>query len=194
MICEVIILNPANKATIIRILLVPVFIFCFYLPQIFPGVPVSAAYIISAGVFFIACMTDFWDGWYARKHNLVSNFGKLMDPMADKLLYATVFILLCANGDLLPILTVIFIGRELVICCFRLIAAEQGIVIAAGIIGKAKTVVQFFTILLLLLNHPLSGILTIPAQILSWLSAVVSVWSCLDYILKNKAVLADVEK
>ena len=189
MICEVFILNPANKATLLRIALIPFFTLCFYLGDLFPGFPEPLAYYIALGIYLLACATDCWDGWYARKHNLISNFGKLMDPMADKLLNSTAFILLCAAGKLPALYTVIFIGREFVISAFRLIAAERGTVIAANFLGKLKTVMQFLTVSLLLVDIPLNGILQIPASIIALITCIVTVWSCIDYIYRNKNIL-----
>ena len=189
MICEVFTLNPANKATLIRIALIPVFILCFYLGKLFPGFPQPLAYYIALGIFIFACLTDLWDGWYARKHGLVSNFGKLMDPMADKLLTSTAFILLCAAGKLPALFAIVFIGREFVISAFRMIAVEQGNVIAAGILGKTKTVLQFVTVCILILDIPMNGALWVPASAVAMIACIFTVWSCIDYILKNKNVI-----
>lgn len=183
------ILNPANKATLVRIALIPVFVLCFYLNKLFPGLPQTTAYYIALGIYAVASATDLWDGWYARKHNIVSNFGKLMDPMADKLLNSTAFILLCAVGKLPAIFAIIFIGREFVISAFRLIAAERGTVIAAGFLGKVKTALQFLTVCLLILDIILSGAVRTIAAAVALLACIITVWSCIDYIYKNKHVL-----
>ena len=178
-------MNPANKATMLRIILIPFFVACFYIKT-------EAAHYIAFAIFLIASLTDLWDGWYARKHNLVTNFGKLMDPMADKLLYCTAFILFCAQGTIGPIVTIVFIARELVISAFRLIAAERGVVIAAGKLGKAKTALQFVALSLLLLDNPIFRLWNIPMdQIMVYTAAFFTVISCAEYIIKNKDVLKE---
>ena len=187
-------MNPANKATLLRILLVPVFVACFYINSFI-------AHLIACAIFVFASLTDVWDGWYARKHDLVTDFGKLMDPMADKLLFCTAYIMLCSVGKVSGILcstgrvsgllTVIFVARELIISAFRLIAVEKGVVIAAGKLGKLKTLLQCFSIVLLLLDNPLFRLIGVPMdQIVTYLAALFTVWSCVDYIIKNRNLVS----
>lgn len=179
-------MNPANKATMLRILLVPVFVACFYLKGILPYMHVAAC-----AIFIFASLTDLWDGWYARKHNVVTDFGKLMDPMADKLLVCTACIMLCSIGKINAILTILFIGRELIISAFRLIAVEKGVVIAAGPLGKIKTATQCVAITLLLLDNPIFSLIGIPMdQIMLYAAGLFTVWSCTDYIIKNKGLIS----
>ena len=176
-------MNLPNKLTILRIILVPVFVACFYLP-------VEGAMYIAAAVFVVAYFTDMLDGYIARKYNLITDFGKLMDPMADKLLTAAAMIMLTAYGLCSPIATLLTIGRELVISAFRLVSATQGVVIAAGKIGKLKTLTQFIGIVLILLGNPLFNRIGVPFdQIVIWISVVLAVWSCTDYIVKNLKAL-----
>lgn len=176
-------MNIPNKLTILRIILVPVFVACFYLP-------VEGAMYIAAAVFVVAYFTDMLDGYIARKYNLITDFGKLMDPMADKLLTAAAMIMLTAYGLCSPIATFLTIGRELVISAFRLVSATQGVVIAAGKIGKLKTLTQFIGIVLILLGNPLFNRIGVPFdQIVIWISVVLAVWSCTDYIVKNLKAL-----
>ncbi|MBS1480159.1 MAG: CDP-diacylglycerol--glycerol-3-phosphate 3-phosphatidyltransferase [Christensenellaceae bacterium] len=176
-------MNLPNKLTILRIILVPVFVACFYLP-------VEGAMYIAAVVFVVAYFTDMLDGYIARKYNLITDFGKLMDPMADKLLTAAAMIMLTAYGLCSPIATFLTIGRELVISAFRLVSATQGVVIAAGKIGKLKTLTQFIGIVLILLGNPLFNRIGVPFdQIVIWISVVLAVWSCTDYIVKNLKAL-----
>ena len=176
-------MNLPNKLTILRIILVPVFVACFYLP-------VEGAMYIAAAVFVVASFTDMLDGYIARKYNLITDFGKLMDPMADKLLTAAAMIMLTAYGLCSPIATFLTIGRELVISAFRLVSATQGVVIAAGKIGKLKTLTQFIGIVLILLGNPLFNRIGVPFdQIVIWISVVLAVWSCTDYIVKNLKAL-----
>lgn len=179
-------MNPANKATMLRIFLVPVFVACFYLKNHLPYMHAAACMI-----FIFASLTDMWDGWYARKHNMVTDFGKLMDPMADKLLVCTAFIMLCSIGKVHAILTVIFVAREFIISAFRLIAVEKGVVIAAGPLGKIKTVTQCIAIPLLLLDNPIFDLIGIPMdQIVLYIAGFFTVWSCADYIIKNKGLIS----
>ena len=176
-------MNLPNKLTILRIILVPVFVACFFLP-------VKGAMYIAAAVFVIAYFTDMLDGYIARKHNLITDFGKLMDPMADKLLTAAAMIMLTAYGLCSPIATFLTIARELIISAFRLVSATQGVVIAAGKIGKLKTLTQFIGIVLILLGNPLFNRIGVPLdQIVIWISVVLAVWSCADYIIRNLKVL-----
>lgn len=176
-------MNLPNKLTILRIILVPVFVAGFYLP-------VEGAMYIAAAVFVVAYFTDMLDGYIARKYNLITDFGKLMDPMADKLLTAAAMIMLTAYGLCSPIATFLTIGRELVISAFRLVSATQGVVIAAGKIGKLKTLTQFIGIVLILLGNPLFNRIGVPFdQIVIWISVVLAVWSCTDYIVKNLKAL-----
>lgn len=176
-------MNLPNKLTILRIILVPVFVACFYLP-------VEGAMYIAAVVFVVAYFTDMLDGYIARKYNLITDFGKLMDPMADKLLTAAAMIMLTAYGLCSPIATFLTIGRELVISAFRLVSATQGVVIAAGKIGKLKTLTQFIGIVLILLGNPLFNRIGVPFdQIVIWISVVLAMWSCTDYIVKNLKAL-----
>ena len=176
-------MNIPNKLTILRIILVPVFVACFYLP-------VEGAMYIAAAVFVVAYFTDMLDGYIARKYNLITDFGKLMDPMADKLLTAAAMIMLTAYGLCSPIATFLTIGRELVISAFRLVSATQGVVIAAGKIGKLKTLTQFIGIVLILLGNPLFNRIGVPFdQIVIWISVVLAMWSFTDYIVKNLKAL-----
>ncbi len=178
-------MNPANKATLLRVVLVPFLIVSFYLKT-------DAAKYISFGIYLLASATDIWDGWYARKHNTVTDFGKLMDPMADKLLNCTVFVFLCARGTLDPLITVIFIGRELIISAFRLVAAEKGTVIAAGRLGKLKTLLQFIAICLLLLENPFFNRIGFPMDwAVTYAAAFFTVVSCVEYIVKNRDIIKD---
>lgn len=177
-------MNPANKATLLRIFLVPLFVVCFYLDSL-------VSHLIACVIFVFASLTDLWDGWYARRHNLVTDFGKLLDPMADKLLLCTAYIMLCSAGKVSGILTVVFVGRELIISAFRLIAVEKGVVIAAGRLGKIKTTLQCVSIVLLLLDNPLFGLIGVPMdRIALYLAAFFTLWSLIDYLYKNRKLVS----
>jgi len=173
-------MNLPNKLTLIRICLVPVFIACFYLPTPYWN-------LIATALFIIAYLTDVFDGHYARKHNLITNFGKLMDPIADKLLSCSAFIMLTAFHMLSPIVTIVIIGREFIVSGFRLIAAGAGNVIAASWLGKIKTVTQCVTVVVVLLDNPVFGMIGIPFdQIMIWVTTTFTIWSGIDYVVKNR--------
>lgn len=177
-------MNIANKLTMLRILLIPVFIAVFYIGAGYWN------YYIAALIFIGASVTDLFDGKLARKYNMVTNFGKLMDPIADKLLVSTALILLTSIGRIHPVLVIILIGREFIISGFRTLAAAEGKVIAADKLGKLKTVVQIVMIVVLLLWNGIFGYwLEITGIVLIWASVVLSVLSCADYFLKNKEIV-----
>ena len=139
-------------------------------------------------IFIIASITDFLDGYIARKNHLVTNFGKFMDPLADKLLVSAAMICLVSMDRLPAWMVIIIISREFAISGFRLIAADNGIVIAASWWGKFKTVSQMIMIILLIAN--LGGIFTILEKIFMWVALILTVISLADYIWKNKKVLS----
>ena len=140
-------LTIASKITIARICLIPVFVACYYIFN--EGWQV----VIPTLIFVIAALTDWVDGYLARSRNEVTNFGKFMDPIADKLLTAAAFVLLVYDGRMSAVSTIIILSREFIISGFRLIAVERKLVIAAGWLGKIKTVTQIIAIILLMLNN-----------------------------------------
>lgn len=170
-------MNLPNKLTILRILLVPVFIACFYF----------STQLIAAAVFSLAYVTDILDGQIARKRNIITNFGKLMDPIADKLLTCSAFVMLVSFGMLSPIAAIIVISREFLISGFRLIAAGSGNVIAASWLGKTKTISQCAAIVMILV-WPALGLMSFRLDlIVLWLSVLFTIWSGADYIIRNRA-------
>ncbi len=183
-------MNIANKLTIARIIMVPVFIVFFYI-----DIPYWNYY--AALVFLGAALTDLFDGRLARKHDIVTNFGKLADPIADKLLVCSALILLCEIRWMSAIFVIIMVGREFIISGFRLVAAASGKVLAADNLGKAKTVVQIVAIVAILLRQGIFAPTIFEAwlfwlgEALVWASVVLSVWSCVNYFVKNKSVLGD---
>lgn len=184
-------MNIANRLTLLRIALVPVFIVFFYVGEGWWH------YYAAAAVFVMAALTDLFDGAIARKRNEVTNFGKLIDPIADKLLVCSALVLLCSMPlqRIHPILVIILIGREFVISGFRAIAAAEGKVLAASSLGKSKTVVQIVMIVVLLMLNGIFGEwLEITGIILIWASVVLSLLSCADYFLKNKDIVKDMFK
>lgn len=186
-------MNLPNKLTLLRVLLIPVFILILFLPSWF-GLSSGAAAWIASIVFVAAGLTDLFDGRIARKNGLVTDFGKFMDPIADKLLTASAMIMLTYLDRLHPAATIVFIAREFVISGFRLIAAGKGIVIAADKLGKAKTLLQIIFIVALLLGSALPFSLLQPYYDWFWQAVVVatlvlSVVSCVHYIRNNKGVI-----
>lgn len=180
--------NIPNKLTMIRVILIPFFIVF----MLWDAVPYGD--YIAAAVFILACITDFFDGYLARKYNETTTFGKFMDPLADKLLVCSALICFAADPEcVMPAWAVIvIIAREFIISGFRLIAVEKGVVIAANYWGKVKTVVQMLMSIVLILDFSFSGA-ELLEWILIWTAVVLTVISLLDYIYKNRAVLSDTE-
>ena len=175
-------LNLPNQLTIFRMLLVPLMVAVSSFSAWLPGWNYYAA-----AIFFIADMTDILDGYIARKQNLVTNFGKLMDPIADKLLFCSAFIMMTYMHMLNPILCIIFVGREIIISGFRLVTANSGKVIAANWLGKLKSGLQVAAILATLLGNPIFSIWDFPFDFgLMCTAAVFTVWSAVDYIVANR--------
>ncbi len=178
-------MNLANKLTIFRVVLVPFFVvFALY------DFTVYNPYI-ALGIFIIATLTDKLDGTIARKYNMVTSFGKFMDPIADKLLVCSALVCLTAKGNIPPWIVIIIIAREFIISGIRIIAAEKGVAIAASPWGKAKTASQMVMTIVILLDI---DFLYIPEQILIYASLVLTVISAVDYLIKNKNVLSAKDK
>lgn len=180
-------MNLPNKLTILRVLMIPFFVL-FMLTSITGG----ADKWIAVAIFIVASLTDFLDGYIARKYNLVSNFGKFMDPLADKLLVSAAMICLVEMGRLPAWIVIVIISREFIISGFRLIASDNGVVIAASYWGKFKTVFQMAMIIVLICN--LGGAFRVVETILIWVSLILTVVSLVDYIVKNAGVLKDGSK
>jgi len=176
-------MNTPNKLTIARMIIVP-FLVIFLLT----GWGGEANRYISLTLFVVASVTDWFDGYLARKNNLVTNFGKFMDPLADKLLVFSAMICMIDLKRLSAWFVIIIIAREFIISGFRLIAAENGIVIAANYWGKFKTASQMIMIILLILHF--DGIFVILEQIFIWLSLALTIISLITYIWQNRTVLS----
>ena len=174
-------MNLPNKLTILRVCTIPFFVL-FMEVTIFNG----ADKYIAVALFIIASVTDAMDGHIARKYNLVTNFGKFMDPLADKLLVCSA--LICLTDVIPSWIVVVIISRELIISGFRTIAADNGIVIAASYWGKIKTVFQMVMIIWLIVDLPFFACHVI-GQVLIYVSLVLTVISLVDYMMKNKSVL-----
>lgn len=177
-------MNLPNKLTVLRIIMVPFFVF-FMLTD----VGGAANKWIALALFCVASLTDLLDGKIARKYNLVTNFGKFMDPLADKLLVCSAMICLVEMDKLAAWIVIVIIAREFIISGFRLVASDSGIVIAASYWGKFKTVFQMAMIIVLIMD--LGGIFDVIATILVWVALALTIISLLDYVLKNKQVLTE---
>lgn len=175
-------MNLPNKLTTLRMLLVPVFIVLFLMGM---NIPATV-------VFVGASMTDYFDGYLARKNNLVTNYGKIMDPLADKLLVTSALVCLVQTGDVPAWMVIVILAREFAIMGLRTVAASEGIVIAAAWSGKIKTVSQMFAIFLLLLNNWPFSLIGIPmAKIMLWIAVIMTIYSGCEYIYKNRRVFSE---
>ena len=177
-------MNLPNKLTLLRVVLIPVFVVLLLLE----GGQNYALRIAALIVFCIASFTDFLDGQIARRNNLVTNFGKFMDPLADKLLVCSALICMIELGQLPSWYVITVIAREFIISGFRLVAADNGIVIAASWWGKFKTTFQMLTVILLILNIPALHTVT---MIVAGIAFVLTLVSLLDYIMKNLKVITE---
>ncbi len=203
-------MNLPNKITLSRIFMIPVFVAVFFLDSVLPdvkGMPI--AYAIAAAIFAIAACTDFIDGHIARSRGLVTNLGKFLDPIADKVLVSTAMILLLAMKEILfrgweyttelyialAVCICVIMARELIISAFRQIAATTGLVLAADKLGKYKTTFQDVSIVVLLVSASVFGkvgeVLCIVGLVLFAIATVLTVWSGISYVVKNKQVLKD---
>ncbi len=175
-------MNLPNKLTMFRVILIPFFV-VFMLCEI-----TTVDKWIALAIFIIASLTDLLDGKIARKYNLVTNFGKFMDPLADKLLVCSALICLVELGKMPAWMVIIIIAREFIISGFRLIASDNGVVIAANYWGKFKTTFQMIMICLLIADITIiSGLTTV----VMWVALALTVISLIDYLVKNKDVMKD---
>ena len=175
-------MNLPNKLTTLRVIMIPFFVF-FMLTD----VGGSANKWIALALFVVASLTDFLDGKIARKYNLVTNFGKFMDPLADKLLVCSALICL-QDLDRVPAwVVIVIIAREFIISGFRLVASDNGIVIAASYWGKFKTTFQMLMIIVMIMN--LGGAFDMLGTVLMWIALALTIISLIDYIAKNVQVL-----
>ncbi len=177
-------MNLPNKLTTLRVIMIPFFVF-FLLWQNGEN---RTFRMIALALFIIASLTDLLDGKIARKYNLVTNFGKFMDPLADKLLVCSALICLIDLKALPAWMVVIIISREFIISGFRLIASDNGVVIAASYWGKFKTTFQMISVVLLILDIKQ---LTLITDICVWISLILTVVSLVDYIYKNHKILTE---
>ena len=176
-------MNLPNKLTMFRVILIPFFIVFLLMPI----TPYDKW--IALAIFVIASLTDLLDGKIARKYNLVTNFGKFMDPLADKLLVCSAMICLVETERLAAWIVIVIIAREFIISGFRLVASDNGVVIAASYWGKFKTTFQMIMIILLILD--LKGVFATVETIIVWIALALTVISLVDYLVKNKGVLLE---
>lgn len=178
-------MNLPNKLTILRVCMIPFFL--LFMMTEFAG---DYGRYIALVIFVVASLTDWLDGYLARRDNLVTNFGKFMDPLADKLLVSAAMICLIEKGNLPAWIVIVIISREFIISGFRLVASDNGVVIAASYWGKFKTVAQMVMVILLIadINFPVFDYLEI---IFVYLALILTIVSLLDYLIKNKGVLKE---
>ena len=179
-------MNLPNKLTILRVIMIPFFVAAL----LYDGGANQNMRYVAAALFIIASLTDMLDGKIARKYNLVTNFGKFMDPLSDKLLVCSALICLVNNDKLQAWIVIVIIAREFIISGFRLVASDNGVVIAASYWGKFKTVSQMAMIILCILdiNNTVMQYITV---IVTYLALVLTVVSLVDYMVKNKKVLSE---
>ena len=190
-------MNLPNRLTVMRIIMIPVIILIAIFPYSqfgieipllqFGFVTLSAVNIVMLVLFCVASFTDFLDGYLARKNNLVTTFGKFADPIADKLLVTTVYILFAAQGTIPVVPVLIMVARDTIVDGIRMIASSSGVVMAAGYLGKLKTVVQMLSIITILLNNLPFELYRLPvSDFLLWFAAFTSLASGISYFNQMK--------
>lgn len=195
-------MNLPNKLTITRVLLVPLLILIYMFPYDVTGINIPVYHILETDVslvniiilfiFIIASITDYFDGRIARKKKLITTFGKFADPIADKLLINTIFLLLGSDGSVSIIIPIIMVSRDTIVDAIKMSAASKQVVVAASKLGKLKTVSQMIALAFLLVNNfPFSGLGIDVATILAWIATVISVISGIDYFIKNQEMLTE---
>lgn len=190
-------MNLPNKITISRIFLIPIFIIILSIPfdwgvwEIGTTV-LPVTHFVAAIIFLVASLTDWLDGYIARKYNLITNMGKFLDPLADKLLVGAAFILLVALNLAPAWVVILIISREFAVTGLRLVASGEGIVLAASNMGKVKTASQIAAIALLMLHNFPFSYLDFPVdQIVMYIALLLTTWSGIDYFIKNRHVMRD---
>ncbi len=186
-------MNLPNRITLFRVILIPIFVMLLMAEDRIPYYS-----FIATAVFGLACFSDFLDGYLARKWNLVTTFGKFMDPLADKILVITAMILLVEMHMIPAVVVAIIMAREFIISGFRMIASDKGVVIAAGYIGKTKTVFQMLMCIFLLATsdayyrqYMFFKFFYYLGIICMWIALVLTIWSLVDYMWRNRQVLKD---
>lgn len=195
-------MNLPNKLTTIRLVSVPLFVIIYLIPYQALGITMPTFDVLSTHlslldlilflIFTLSAMTDYFDGYLARKNNLVTTFGKFIDPIADKLIVNTALLLLASSNDISIVIPIIMISRDTIVDAIRLVASQKNVVLAASFLGKAKTMTQMIAICILLLNNIVFEAIGLPMdQIMIYLSTVISVVSGLDYFMKNRQYIME---
>ncbi|MBM7586905.1 CDP-diacylglycerol--glycerol-3-phosphate 3-phosphatidyltransferase [Bacillus pakistanensis] len=188
-------MNLPNKITVSRILLIPLFVIIMIVPFnwggiTFLGADMPVTHFVGGLLFIIASTTDWIDGYYARKLNQVTNLGKFLDPLADKLLVSAALIVLVELGFAASWIVIIIISREFAVTGLRLVLAGEGEVVAANNLGKIKTWTQIIAISALLLHNTIFEVINFPfATVALWVAMIMTIWSGWDYFYKNKQAL-----
>lgn len=195
-------MNLPNKLTTIRLLSVPLFIIVYLIPYQSLGIEIPVFDVLSTSlslldiilflIFALSALTDYLDGYIARKQHLITTFGKFIDPIADKLIVNTTLLLLASTHDIHIIIPIIMISRDIIVDAIRLVASQKNVVLSASYLGKAKTMTQMIAICLLLLNNIVFAGLHIPMdQIMIWLATLISFVSGIDYFMKNRQYIME---
>lgn len=185
-------MNIPNKITISRIFLIPIFLIVVLVDFSWGeisllGATMPVTHFIGAIIFIIASTTDWVDGYYARKYNMVTNLGKFLDPLADKLLVSAALITLVEMQIAPSWIVIVIISREFAVTGLRLVLAGEGEVVAANMLGKIKTWAQIVAVSALLLHNIIFEMLAIPFDMIAlWVALIFTVWSGIDYFIKNK--------
>ena len=195
-------MNLPNKLTCVRLVSVPLFVIIYLIPYQSLGISMPTFDILSTQlslldiilfvIFGLSALTDYLDGYLARKNNLVTTFGKFIDPIADKLIVNTALLLLASSNHITIVIPIIMIARDTIVDAIRLVASQKNVVLAASLLGKAKTMTQMLAIAILLLNNVIFSAIGIPMdQIMIWLATMISVISGIDYFMKNRQYIME---
>lgn len=195
-------MNLPNKLTMIRLMSVPIFIIVYLFPYSSFGISIPIFEVFSTSlslldivlfvIFVASSLTDYLDGYLARKNNMVTTFGKFVDPIADKLIVNSALLLLASSQDISIVIPIIMIARDTVVDAIRLMASQKNVVLAASYLGKAKTMTQMIAICLLLLNNVFFDALHFPMdQVMIWIATLISIVSGIDYFMKNKQYILE---
>lgn len=195
-------MNLPNKLTTIRLVSVPLFVIIYLIPYQSLGISMPTFDILSTQlslldivlfvIFALSALTDYLDGYLARKNDLVTTFGKFIDPIADKLIVNTALLLLASSNHITIVIPIIMIARDTIVDAIRLVASQKNVVLAASLLGKAKTMTQMLAIAILLLNNVIFSAVGIPMdQIMIWLATMISVISGIDYFMKNRQYIME---
>lgn len=195
-------MNLPNRLTIARILLVPLLIIIYMFPYSYFGIEVASIHLLDTNIsivdlsvlliFIVASLTDYFDGQIARSKGMITTFGKFVDPIADKLLVNTTFLLLAGSNTISILIPIIMISRDTVVDAIKMSAASKQVVVAASKLGKLKTVTQMIAIIMLLLNNFPFNLLNINmANLFAWIATAVSIISGIDYFMKNRSILME---